>query len=54
MFKFKSKVRNLGNSNGVIIPKIILEYFNIQRGDELSVTVVDEVGRKGIFIEKKE
>ena len=37
MFKIKSNVRPLGNSNAMIIPSVIIKAFNLEEKDVLYV-----------------
>ncbi len=37
----KTTLRNLGYSNAVVIPDVLLKELNIQLGDTLNVSVVD-------------
>ena len=37
---FEAKVRNLGNSSGIIVPKWITKAFDIELGDEVEVHIV--------------
>lgn len=43
MMKGKNiKIERLGNGNGIVLPKALLDMFSLKVGDELSVKIQDE------------
>lgn len=48
MISQKIKIRNVGNSSGIILPKDLLEKFNLAPGQELDL----KIEGNGFFISK--
>ena len=48
MISQKIKIRNVGNSSGIILPKELLEKFNLAPGQELDL----KIESNGFFISK--
>ncbi|MDI6902937.1 MAG: AbrB/MazE/SpoVT family DNA-binding domain-containing protein [Methanocellales archaeon] len=46
---FKAKVRRIGNSLGVIMPKEVLDETNVREGDEIIVKGVEKVKVEEMF-----
>lgn len=38
----KSKIREIGNSNGIIIPKAIMDHLGWEPNDELEIRIKDD------------
>ena len=45
-FTFKASVMKVGNSLAVNLPKPVVDVFNIEKGDSISMTITE----KGIYI----